>query len=191
MTYHLKTEFPHFVICRLILRKFFTSRTKHACRAFLEKQKGLLKRNKCQRNAIHLESRAISVTGKKLCVCTADDAKLSLKEGLNSRVPVTGKKLCARAADSNAKLSVKEGSNFQGEVVKTCLSVKAGREVVSIPLAPLREVNRDQKECQSSSTGHSVCETSVVQFDFGERENVRPVRQKSPVNFGSFVVKLV
>ena len=54
------------LICCLILRKFFTSRTKRACRVFLENQRGLSKRNKCQRNGIYSESRAILVQGNLL-----------------------------------------------------------------------------------------------------------------------------
>lgn len=54
------------IICRLVLRKFFNSRTKRACRVFLENQKGLSKQNKCQRNGIYSESRAILVQGNSL-----------------------------------------------------------------------------------------------------------------------------
>ena len=63
---HLIDEDRVEVIRRLILRKFFTSRTKRACRVFLENQRGLSKRNKCQRNGIYSESRAILVQGNLL-----------------------------------------------------------------------------------------------------------------------------
>ena len=63
---HLIDEDRVEVIRRLILRKFFTSRTKRACRVFLENQRGLSKRNKCQRNGIYSESRAILVQGNSL-----------------------------------------------------------------------------------------------------------------------------
>ncbi len=122
------------VICRLILRKFFTSRTKHACKVFLEKQKGLLTRNKFQRNAIHLESKAISVVGKSTKARNGDQENLKVDGGKEKKSRSTSRVLSVKpgpSRDAILRSPLIDGENVTLVQTNSQLSLEAklvGRE---------------------------------------------------------------
>jgi hypothetical protein len=119
------------VLCRLILRKFFTSRVKQACRVFLEKQKGLSQRNKLQRSAIHQESRAILVTGSSVAnEAESSSGKKENRKNSRTRLPVAADRVSDERKSPN-DVECATMCNRKRALPKPCSNVRKEKKVKS------------------------------------------------------------